>query len=363
MGLASGTNSLQTAVVNTTLGKSKLSLLLCSVGVLACEVGYAITSKFDPSVPSPRSYIDRIVMDHRQQHASAGTNNDDDNDSEPKKIAIITGANSGIGYETAKAVGRAGFHTILACRNPELAKEAVEKLERQTGLEGRFEYVHLDLASLKSVKEFVEEFKSRGRALDLLINNAGVMACPYSQTADGLEMQFGTNHVGHFALTTGLLDELKKAPAARVVVVSSMGSFMVNEISYEAIEQRDKYSRTDNYAISKLANITFAATLARKLQGTSVKVNALHPGSVVTQLYRHIGTNRILHTIESAILMDEVAGSVTSTYVALSPEVENDSGEFFSRMLKMKMPPNATNIEEQDKLWEYTETLISQKMK
>ncbi|KAI8319671.1 hypothetical protein GQ54DRAFT_238152, partial [Martensiomyces pterosporus] len=278
------------------------------------------------------------------------------------KVAIVTGANSGIGFETAKALGRAGFHTILACRSEESGKEALEILVRQTGLEDRFEIMKLDLSSLESVGAFVEEFKKRGTPLDVLVDNAGVMMCPYAKTKDGIEMQFGTNHVGHFALTMGLLDSLKAAKqGARVVVVSSLAASFTQEIAYESIEKEEAYDKTGNYAVSKLANITFANTLARKLEGTGVAVNSLHPGSVATNLTRHVGTSSIQHAVESMLLLDVQAGALTSIYLALSPEVEGETGLFFSRCLQMDAHPKSLDVAEQDKLWEYTEKLIDEK--
>ncbi|KAJ1820105.1 hypothetical protein LPJ60_003394 [Coemansia sp. RSA 2675] len=357
MGLAKVANSVQGSIINNSMGTNKVLQSLCNVGILASEVGYALASKLDRSVPAPTSRIDRIVMESRQQSEKNEVPNE-------KKTAIVTGANCGIGFETAKALGRAGFHTILACRNAEQAKEAVERLERQTGLENRFEVMVLDLASLESVSAFVEQFKARDCFLDVLVNNAGLMMSPYGKTKDGIELQFGTNHVGHFALTTGLLDSLKRAEdGARVVVVSSMAAFMTPEINYECVELESKYNKTNNYAISKLANMTFAKALARKLEGSQVTVNVIHPGSVATNLTRHVGTSSIQHAAENAMLLDVNAGALTTIYAAMSPEVEGESGLFYSRCLSMSMHPKALDQAEQDNLWAYTEKIIAEKTK
>ncbi|KAJ2323157.1 hypothetical protein GGH92_010971, partial [Coemansia sp. RSA 2673] len=216
MRLASGANWLQDVVIRNTTGSSWMMHTLGVACLLGSELGYAMASKFDRSVPSATSCIDHIVMDSRNQSKKNKVPNE-------QKTAVVTGANSGVGYETAKALGRAGYLTILACRNMESGNEAMERLQRQTGLEDRFEVMALDLASLASVREFVDKFKARNCALDILVNNAGLMMCPYGKTKDGIELQFGTNHVGHFALTTGLLECLKRAEdGARVVTVSSM---------------------------------------------------------------------------------------------------------------------------------------------
>ncbi|KAJ2643800.1 hypothetical protein GGF44_000984, partial [Coemansia sp. RSA 1694] len=145
MGLDSGANSLQSSIIGNTLGGNRAMQALCATGVIITDIGYAMVSKWvkSTSASSSASRIDHIVMDSRNRSESNKVPNE-------QKTAVVTGANSGIGYETAKALGRAGFHTILACRNAEQGKEAVERLERQTGLEDRFEVMALDLASLES---------------------------------------------------------------------------------------------------------------------------------------------------------------------------------------------------------------------
>ncbi|KAJ2475433.1 hypothetical protein EV174_005279, partial [Coemansia sp. RSA 2320] len=357
MGLASGANSLQGSIINSALGSNRVLQSLCNTGILLSEVGYAMASKLDRSVPSAASRIDHIVMDSRNQSKKNKVPNE-------QKTAVVTGANSGVGYETAKALGRAGYLTILACRNMESGNEAMERLQRQTGLEDRFEVMALDLASLASVREFVDKFKARNCALDILVNNAGLMMCPYGKTKDGIELQFGTNHVGHFALTTGLLECLKRAEdGARVVTVSSMAAYMMPEISYESVELESKYNKTNNYAISKLANQTFTGALAKRLEGTKVAATVLHPGSIATNLTRHVGSSSIQRAAENAVLLDATAGALTSVYVALSPEVEGETGKFYARGLEMSMHPKAVDTAEQDNLWAYTEKLIAEKTK
>ncbi|KAJ2899964.1 hypothetical protein IWW38_000762 [Coemansia aciculifera] len=357
MGLASGSNYAQRSIVNNTISYNSFVQTLCNVGILTVEIGYSMLSKLDRSVPASTSRIDRIIMDSRARSKTNKVPNE-------LKTAIVTGANSGIGFETAKALGRAGYHTILACRNVEQGEAAVERLERQTDLTSRFEVMALDLASLESVHAFVEAFKARDCTLDILVNNAGLMINPYGLTKDGIELQFGTNHLGHFALTQGLLDSLKRAEdGARIIVVSSMAAYMTPEITYDCIELESKYNKSNNYAISKLANQTFTKTLARKLEGTNVTVNAVHPGSVATNLTRHVGTGKIQNAIERGVLLDAPSGALTSIYTAMSPEVDGESGQFYSRCLQAEMHPKALDTAEQDKLWEYTEKIIAEKSK
>ncbi|KAJ2899965.1 Retinol dehydrogenase 13 [Coemansia aciculifera] len=354
MGLDSGANSLQSSIIGNTLGRNRVTQALCATSIVATDIGYAMISKLvkSTSASSTASRIDRIIMDSRNRSESNKVPNE-------QKTAVVTGANSGIGFETAKALGRAGYHTILACRNTEHGKKAVERLEQLTGLSSQFEFVALDLASLESVCSFIEHFKKRDCALDILVNNAGV-ACPYGQTIDGIEMQFGTNHVGHFALTLGLLDSLKRAAdGARIVIVSSMAAYMVARISYDGIEQKEKFFSMRNYALSKLANMTFAKALAARLHGSGVSVNAVNPGAVATNLSRHGASHRYQQAILSAMFLDPPTGAICSIYAALSPDLDGVSGVFYSRCLPMDMHPMALDTAEQGKLWTYTEKLIA----
>ncbi|KAJ1723676.1 hypothetical protein LPJ53_002008 [Coemansia erecta] len=358
MALASGTNWLQSLIVRMSFGGNKLSQAFCGNTLFLCEMGYAMAYKFDITVPSPTSRIDRLVLDSRHQSTENTVPNEE-------KIAIVTGANSGLGFQTAKALGRAGFHTILACRSLERGQEAVELLERQTGLEGRFEVMELDLASIASVKAFVQKFKERACPLDILVCNGGIMMCPLAKSADDIELQFATNHVGHFVLTTGLLDELKQAAdGARVVVMSSMGAFIVPTLDYKVIEDESAYDPTANYSMSKLANMVFTTALARKLEDTRVTVNVVHPGTISTDIARYVsGTGKAARTINDILFMTPAAGSVAPIYAALAPELEGKSGIYFNRCVEMDIHPVASNIEEQDRLWEYTEELVAKKIK
>lgn len=355
MGVESGINSMQEAVIRRTFGGSKFAQTMCAVGIGIADIGGATLSKFDRSLPPATNRVDRIIRDACQKAKDVGRPNDG-------KMAIVTGANCGIGFEIAKAIGRAGFHTILACRSVERGQEALEKLERQTGLEDRYEVQELDLASLASVDRFVSRFKERGCPLHILVNNAGV-TCYYNTTDDGIERMFGVNHIGHFALTMGLLDCLKQVDRghARIVVVGSMGAFNIAKLDYEALESRQKFSAMRNYSISKLANMTFAAALARKLERTKVTVTVVHPGAVNSSLPRNGVTNKIGKSVLRALFVDPITGAVTPVYAALSPDLEGESGTFYSHCLIMNMHPSALDKEEQDKLWEYTEALIAEK--
>ena len=200
------------------------------------------------------------------------------------RIAIVTGANSGLGLVTARELARAGARVVMACRNQEKGREAVRAVEvRAPG--AKVELEALDLASLDSVRSFAERVRERHPELDLLINNAGVMATPRRETADGFELQFGTNHLGHFALTGLLLDTLEGREDGRVVTLSS-GAHRSGRIAFDNLGGERHYFRWRAYGQSKLANLMFALELDRRLRaaGSSIKSLAAHPGWAATNL-------------------------------------------------------------------------------
>ena len=211
------------------------------------------------------------------------------------KIFLITGANTGLGFETARMCARGGAHTILACRDADKANLARASLIGEYP-DCRVEVVELDLASLESVHRCAEALKQQLDRLDGLVNNAGVMMCPYQTTEEGFEMQMGVNHLGHFALTGQLLPLLKQAPAARVVSVSSMAHRSA-EMDFENFlyESDEGYSPLTAYRRSKLANLLFTMELQARLEraGSSVKAVAAHPGVSRTDLARYVETSPI----------------------------------------------------------------------
>lgn len=192
------------------------------------------------------------------------------------KIVIITGANAGIGKETAIDLARRGGKIYLACRDIKRGEEALSEIKEESG-SSDVHFLQLDLASLQSIRDFSKRFHELESQLHILVNNAGVMACPKSFTKDGFEMHLGTNHLGHFLLTNLLLDILKASAPSRVVVVSSL-FHIVGKIRKNDLNGERFYFRWFAYASSKLANILFTRELTRRLEGTRVTVNCLHPG-------------------------------------------------------------------------------------
>ena len=203
------------------------------------------------------------------------------------KTVIITGANTGIGKITAIDMAKRQARVIMACRSVERGERAVEEVHKASG-STNVVFRQLDLASLTSVRRFSEHVLKEEPRIDILINNAGIMACPYWKTEDGFEMQFGVNHLGHFLLTNLLLDRLKAAPAARIVNVSALAYAGAKCINFDDINSERSYTPWGAYCQSKLANVLFTRSLAKRLEGTSVVANSLHPGIIHTELGRHM---------------------------------------------------------------------------
>ena len=204
------------------------------------------------------------------------------------KTVIITGANSGIGLETAVDLAKRNARVILACRSVERGEKAAVEVRKRSGNDNVV-FRQLDLASLDSVRKFSGKILEEEPRIDILINNAGVFYVTRTLTQDGFEMQFGVNHLGHFLLTNLLLNRIKEAPSARIVNVSS-GAYSFGRIDFDNLNSERSFSQwgARAYQTSKLANILFTRSLAKRLKGTNVTVNSLHPGTVTTEIGRHI---------------------------------------------------------------------------
>src|SRR3954467_2351217 len=204
------------------------------------------------------------------------------------RTAVITGANTGLGYETAAALAAKGAHVVLAVRNTDKGQAAADLISRRSP-GASVAVQELDLTSLESVRAAAEQLRAAHDSIDLLINNAGVMFTPKSTTKDGFELQFGTNHLGHFAFTGLLLDHIVSAPGSRVVTVSSVGHrFARNGIRFDDLQWEKDYSRVGAYGQAKLANLMFTYELQRRLRGTGTIAAAAHPGGSRTELTRNL---------------------------------------------------------------------------
>ena len=239
------------------------------------------------------------------------------------KIVIVTGANSGIGYEAALALALKGATVIMACRSFKKGETAAAQIRDQNP-KGKIILKHLDLADLSSVRSFANSFLDEFQQLDILVNNAGVMAIPYRKTADGFEMQFGTNHLGHFLLTGLLIDLLKKTPKSRVVTVSSY-AHILGRINFDDLNSEKRYQKWMAYGQSKLANLLFAYELQRRSAnnaGSPISV-AVHPGYAATNLQH---TSSFFSFTNHFMAQSQEMGALPTLYAATSPEIQG--GEF-----------------------------------
>jgi NAD(P)-dependent dehydrogenase (short-subunit alcohol dehydrogenase family) len=203
------------------------------------------------------------------------------------RTAVVTGANTGLGYETAGALAAKGAHVVLAVRNVEKGKAAADLITRANP-GASVAVQELDLTSLDSIRSAADQLRADYQAIDLLINNAGVMMTPKDTTKDGFELQFGTNHLGHFALTNQLLDHLLAVPGSRIVTVSSVGHRFARGIRFDDLQWEREYNRVRAYGQSKLANLMFTYELQRRLRGTDTIAAAAHPGGSNTELTRNL---------------------------------------------------------------------------
>jgi len=281
------------------------------------------------------------------------------------KVVIITGANTGIGYITARDLAKMGAHVILAGRTKEKLDQALNTLKQETqGKEVKAETMILDLSSFKSIREFVQNFKAKNLPLHILINNAGVMALPNRQvTVDGLEMQIGTNHFGHFLLTTLLLDVIKASAPARIVNLSSRGHNLGN-IDFNNLQLETGYGSWYAYGNSKLANILFTNELQRRLEGTKVFTNSVHPGWVATELAKNMGGFAgwlAMNVAQKLFAKTPEQGAQTSIYVAVSPELEGVGGKYYADCAELSTSDRAQDVEAAKKLWEISEKVTAPK--
>jgi len=285
--------------------------------------------------------------------------------SQKGKTIIVTGSSSGIGYEAARVLANKEAKVIIAVRNLEKGKKAKEKILIQNK-NADVEVMKIDLSDLSSIKLFAEEFKNKFDKLDILINNAGVMIPPYSKTMEGFELQFGTNHLGHFSLTLQLLDLIEKTPNSRIVNVAS-SAHKYGNINFEDLTwEKRKYSAWRAYGDSKIANLYFTKELAKKLAGKDILVTAAHPGWTATDLQRHSGLFEFLNQF---FAMKQEQGALPTLRAAFDENAKN--GDYFGpdgwqerRGYPIIVQPNTLAKDEiiAKKLWDVSEELTNIKM-
>jgi NAD(P)-dependent dehydrogenase (short-subunit alcohol dehydrogenase family) len=273
-----------------------------------------------------------------------------------QKICLVTGGTSGIGAAAALQLARLGSTVIIAGRSADKCSRQVENIKHSIP-GARVDFLLADFSSQKQVRQLAKDFAERYSRLDVLINNAGAIFANRMVSVDGLEMTFALNHMSCFLLTNLLLDRLKASKSARIVMVSS-AAHKHSSINFEDLQSELHYDRIQTYAKSKLANIYFTYALARRLEGTSITANALHPGSVATNLG---GNNSWLKTklrnlLKPGMISPE-EGAKTIVYLAASPDVEGMTGQYFYDCRTIRSSEESYNKETAEKLWMLSEKL------
>jgi len=277
------------------------------------------------------------------------------------KIVIVTGANSGLGFETSRALAHRGAAVIMACRSLEKGEAAAEQIRGESP-QGRVLVKWLDLTDLSSVQKFAENYLEEYSRLDILINNAGVMAIPYQRTVEGFELQFGTNHLGHFKLTGLLINLLKRTPHARVVTVSSYAHYF-GRINFRDLNSERFYQKWLAYAQSKLANVLFGLELQRRVarSGNNPISIIAHPGYAATNLQR---TSKLYSMLNPIMAQSQEMGALPILYAATSPEIRG--GEYIGPdgflgqrgyPHKALLSRGSRNQDTAKRLWEVSEEL------
>ena len=276
------------------------------------------------------------------------------------RTVVVTGANAGLGLQTARVLAAKGAHVVLACRSEARGQQALGKIQAESP-SGTLELMLLDLSRLQSIAAFVEAFKAKHNALDLLINNAGVMMPPVSKTEDGFEMQIGVNFLGHFALTAGLFGLLKQGTHPRVVTLSSLAHHW-GKIDINSFRDITNYKPWPAYGQSKIACLMFALELHERLKATGIEMSSLsaHPGGTKTELQRHSLSLRIM----DFMYMKMEQGTLPSLYCATEPTASSGAyigpGGWFEMRgypALSKIAKQALNKESRQRLWTSAEDM------
>jgi NAD(P)-dependent dehydrogenase (short-subunit alcohol dehydrogenase family) len=270
------------------------------------------------------------------------------------KVCLVTGATAGIGLPTARELARRGARVIGIGRSPERCQQAVTRIREETGA-GDVAYLTADLSSQAEIRRLAQEVKDATRRLDVLVNNAGCICIKRQETVDGLEMTFALNHLAYFLLTNLLLDLIRSSAPARIISVAS-AAHQGCTMNFDDLQGKTRFSGWRAYQQSKLANILFTCELARRLEGTGVTANALHPGYVKTQIFRVEGVpGWLLRRAADLFAISPEEGAKTSIYLASSPEVEGVTGRYFVRQKAVGSSPASLDDATARRLWEVSE--------
>lgn len=274
------------------------------------------------------------------------------------KTAIVTGANSGMGMATARALLDEGATVIMLCRSEKRGKEAYEKLLEDGN--GRTYLILADLGDYDSVRNFTKQVKERFDKIDILVNNAGFISLDRQETKEGLERQFGINHVGHFLLTTGLLDMMGEG--SRIVNVAS-GAHKTGKIHFDDINLHKGFNVFKAYSQSKLANVLFTRELARRVKDRGITVNCCHPGAVATNIGidRETGFGKTVTKLLKPFFQTPEQGAATAVFLATDESVKDITGEYFYKCKVAKSSKRSKDMELAKRLFEFSEQLVQQK--
>ncbi len=273
------------------------------------------------------------------------------------KLCLVTGANAGIGRATALGLAQKGAHVVMICRSAERGRAAQQEIIAQSGNQ-QVDLLLADLSVQAEIRRVAAEFKQRYSRLDVLVNNAGAIFTTRQESADGLELTFALNHLGYFLLTQELLPLLLASAPARIINVAS-GAHYSGQINFDDLQLRQGYAAFKAYAQSKLANVLFTNELARRLAGTGVTANSLHPGVVGTQFGRNNRGLSLIIRLVRPFLRSEAKGAETSIHLATAPELVTTTGQYFDD----NQPKRASDLAYDEtlarRLWEESEKLVS----
>jgi len=276
------------------------------------------------------------------------------------RICIVTGANSGIGKETALGLAQIGARVVMVCRNAEKGKAALEEIRRESG-SSQVDLLMADMSSQASIRALAEQIQQKYPRLDVLVNNAGGAALARTLSADGFEMTLAANHLGAALLTLLLLDLLKASEQSRIVNVSSCEAQQPSRLDMDDLQfERRKYSGVAAYRQSKLLMNAFTFELARRLAGTGVTANCLHPGAVATNIWSSAALPRIFKLLIALVkpfMLNSKRGAAVSLYLAASPEVAQVSGEYFVKCKPARSNPLSRDPKLMAEVWLWTEKM------
>ena len=263
------------------------------------------------------------------------------------KVAMVTGANSGLGLVTARGLADRGATVVLVCRDRARGEAALTEIKARSGNDA-IELMLCNLASQESIREFAEEFKRTHDRLDVLVNNAGVYFRNRAVVEGNLETTFAVNHLAYFLLTNLLLDVIERSAPARIINVSS-AAHTYGRIDFDDLQGEKNYSGWRAYANSKLANILFTYELARRLSAARVTANCLHPGAVATNIFRALP--KFVEAIIKLVTLSPEKGAETSIHLAASPEASGVTGKYFIKKTETRSSPESYNEETARRLW------------